>query len=93
MDYPNNDLWSVRQIEFLEDALKGYEGAHAAYYPDAELSLPIQGIADYTYKGLLNFVGQDRTIIFEQGPGFGLQRQQIEAYLAQLGITFDIGTL
>lgn len=25
MKYPNNDLWSVRQIEFLYDALAGYE--------------------------------------------------------------------
>lgn len=25
MEYPNNDLWSVRQIEFLVDALDGYE--------------------------------------------------------------------
>ena len=90
MEYPNNDLWSVRQHEFLVDALKGYEGKHAVYCPDTEFSLPIPGIADYTYKGILNFEGQDRTIIFEQGPRFGLQREDIEQYLAKLGITYTV---
>lgn len=32
MIYPNNDLWSVRQIEFLHDALKGYTGGGNASF-------------------------------------------------------------
>jgi hypothetical protein len=88
MHYPNNDLWSVRQIEFLEDALKGYEGLEADYYPDEELRLEIPGIASYAYRGILNFVGRDRTVIFEQGSDFGLKRPDIETYLQQLNITF-----
>jgi hypothetical protein len=37
MDYPNNDLWSVRQIEFLYDALKGYENQSCDYYVDKKV--------------------------------------------------------
>jgi hypothetical protein len=86
MQYPNNDLWSVRQIEFLQDALDGYETKSAVYYPEKELSLRIPGIATYTYKGILHFPDQDRTIIFEQGEGFGLKKEQILAYLQQKSI-------
>ncbi len=75
MKYPNNDLWSVRQIEFLQDALKGYENSNAIYFPDKEVVLGIPDLATYTYKGVLYFDGQDRTIIFEQGDGFGLKQE------------------
>ena len=89
MNYPNNDLWSVRQIEFLQDALKGYENKSAEYYPTKELTLNIPGIATYQYLGVLYFVGQDRTIIFEQGEGFGLKEDEIRNYLSELNITID----
>jgi len=83
MQYPNNDLWSVRQIEFLEDALEGYEGKEVDYYPERELSLGIPEIANYTYRGVLHFPGQDRTIILEQGEGFGLKQDDILKYLEE----------
>lgn len=90
MNYPNNDLWSVRQIEFLEDALQGYEGKKGQYYPEKKLSLDIPGLATYTYEGILHFPGQDRTIIFEQGKGFGLKQHEILEYLDKKNITVEI---
>lgn len=90
MKYLNNDLWSVRQIEFLEDALKGYENATAVYYPTKEVSLSIPGLATYNYVGVLHFSGQDRTIIFEQGKNFGLKEQAIVNYLKKKNIKVEI---
>lgn len=89
MQYPNNDLWSVRQIEFLHDALEGYDNRSAVYYPEKGLSLSIPGITEYNYKGVLHFPGQDRTIIFEQGEGFGLNKQKILEYLSEKNIQVE----
>jgi hypothetical protein len=86
MQYPNNDLWSVRQIEFLQDALEGYEGKTAEYFPVKQVTLEIPGIATYNYTGVLHFPGQDRTIIFEQGEGFGLKKSEILDYLQKKNI-------
>jgi len=86
MQYPNNDLWSVRQIEFLRDALKGYENKQVEYYPEKELSFVIPNIATYTYRGILHFPTQDRTIILEQGQGFGLKEDEITKFLEEKNI-------
>ena len=90
MKYPNNDLWSVRQIEFLHDALVGYENKNAVYYPKMKTTLTIPGIAEYTYEGVLYFPGQDRTIIFEQGEGFGLDESTVRAYLDEKNIQVQV---
>lgn len=90
MKYPNNDLWSVRQIEFLQDALEGYENKSANYYPQKKVSLDIPDIANYRYEGVLYFPNQDRTIIFEQGDDFGLKRNEIIEYLAQKNIRVEV---
>lgn len=90
MNYPNNDLWSVRQIEFLQDALEGYENSYVDYYPDKELTLEIPGIATYKYVGVLHFEGNDRTVIFEKGEGFGLAQPEIVAYLGKLNIKYSL---
>lgn len=90
MKYPNNDLWSVRQIEFLEDALEGYEGKSAIYYPNKELSLDIPGITTYRYKGVFHFPGQDRTVIFERGKSFGLTEEIVKNYLERKNISYKI---
>lgn len=90
MTYPNNDLWSVRQIEFLKDALEGYENSDAEYYPTKELSLDIPGIATYHYIGILHFEGKDRTVIFEQGDGYGLKQPEIMNYLEELNIKVSL---
>lgn len=90
MKYPNNDLWSVRQIEFLEDALEGYENKPAIFYPNKTLELVIPGIAIYKYRGVLHFPGQDRTVIFEQGDNFGLSEQEITNYLKDKKISLEI---
>jgi hypothetical protein len=89
VNYPNNDLWSVRQIEFLQDALDGYENKSVVYYPEKLASLEVPGIATYSYCGVLHFPGQDRTILFEQGEGFGLKKEEILAYLSQKGIKVE----
>jgi hypothetical protein len=86
MQFPNNDLWSVRQIEFLQDALDGYDNAQADYYPSKQVTTEIPGVAIYYYIGVLHFPGQDRTIIFEQGEGYGLKSAEILAYLEQKNI-------
>lgn len=90
MKYPNNDLWSVRQIEFLRDALDGYEGKTVIYYPEKEVTLDIPDIATYKYIGVLHFPGQDRTIILEQGDGFGLKQDDILGYLREKGIKVEM---
>jgi hypothetical protein len=64
----------------------GYENTEAVYYPEKELSLPIPGITTYKYVGVLNFPDRDRTIIFEQGKGFGLQKSEILDYLKKKNI-------
>lgn len=90
MNYPNNDLWSVRQIEFFKDALKGYENKTALYYPNKRVTLDIPNIATYNYIGILHFPGQDRTIIFEQGEEFGLSKKEILKYLGEKNIEVKI---
>lgn len=92
MKYPNNDLWSVRQIEFLRDALEGYENKRAVYYPDKRTSLDVPGITTYQYVGVLHFPDQDRTIIFEQGDGFGLRKEEILDYLREKNIQVEVRT-
>ena len=77
MKYPNNDLWSVRQIEFLYDALKGYENKSCVYYPDKIVQTIIQDVSTYNYTGVIVFENQDRTIILEQGENFGLTEKDI----------------
>ena len=90
MKYPNNDLWSVRQIEYLYDALKGYEGASANYYVNKKVKTIIPGIAEYNYIGVIVFKGQDRTIILEQGNGYGLTKQDVEKVLKEKNIKFTL---
>lgn len=90
MTYPNNDLWSVRQIEFLRDALEGYDNKSAKYYPGKSLSLNIPEIATYMYTGVLYFPDEDRTIIFEHGEGFGLKEKEILDYLNEKNIQTEI---
>lgn len=90
MEYPNNDLWSVRQIEFLRDALEGYTGRTAIYFPNKDVQLDIPNIATYNYTGVLHFPKQDRTIIFEQGEGFGLKEPEILAYLKSKNIQVEV---
>jgi len=80
----------VRQIEFLEDALEGYEDKTVDYYPERELLLSIPEIAIYNYKGMLHFPGQDRTIILEQGEGFGLKEDDVLMYLQRKNIQPNI---
>lgn len=89
MQYPNNDLWSVRQIEFLQDALVGYENKTVVYYPTKEATLEVPGIATYKYVGVLHFPSQDRTIIFEQGKGFGLKKDEILGFLREKNIQVE----
>ena len=89
MHYPNNDLWSVRQIEFLQDALDGYNNKTAVYYPTKETTLEVPGIATYKYLGVLHFPNQDRTIIFEQGDGFGLKTEEILDFLRDRNIQVE----
>ena len=80
----------MRQIEFLEDALKGYENKSAYYYPNQKLSLDIPDITTYNYSGVINFVGEDRTIIFEQGENFGLKQKEILEFLKSQNIKVEI---
>lgn len=90
MKYPKNDLWSVRQIEFLEDALEGYASASAIYYPKKSVALKVPGITTYNYVGVLHFPNQDRTIIFEQGVNYGLKEDEILNYLKIKNIEVEI---
>lgn len=88
MKYPNNDLWTVRSIDLLEGALEDMANKTVTYYPNKEYYLSIPGVAEYKFKGVLNFEGHDRTIMLEQGKGFGLNRSEIIAYLNKFKITF-----
>lgn len=90
MTYPNNDLWSVRQVEFLEDALEGYENKSAIYYPSKKVDLNIPDIASYKYTGVLHFPDQDRTVIFEQGENYGLKETEILDYLRKKNIKVEV---
>ena len=88
MKYPNNDLWTVRQVELLEGALEDMKNKTATYYPDKTYRLTIPDVAEYEFRGVLNFEGHDRTIMFEHGEGFGLTYDEIVAYLHKFAITF-----
>ena len=90
MKYPKNDLWSVRQIEFLQDALEGYENKTAIYHPNKVARLDIPGIESYEYIGVLDFPAQDRTIVFEQGEDYGLKEHEILKYLKSKNIKVEI---
>ena len=90
MRYPNNDLWSVRQIEFLYDALQGYENKHCVYYANKEVQIVISDIAKYNYRGVIVFENQDRTIILEQGVNYGLKFSEIINVLKEKNITYEI---
>ena len=90
MKYPNNDLWSVRQIEYLYDALNGYDGKHCIYYVDKTVKTVILNIAEYNYLGVIVFEGQDRTIMLEQGRNYGLTQKEVEKVLKEKHISFDI---
>ena len=89
MKYPNNDLWTVRSIDLLEGALDDMADKTVLYYPSKEYHLSIPGVAEYRFKGVLNFAGHDRTIMFEQGDGFGLTHDEIVDYLKRFNITFN----
>ncbi len=90
MKYPNNDLWSVRQIEFLHDALKGYEGGECVYYSNKKVKTTIPDIAEYNYLGVIVFEGKDRTIMLEQGKGYGLKPEMVLKVLAEKNIKVKI---
>lgn len=88
MDYPNNDLWTVRSIDLLEGALEDMKGKTAVYYPGKAYSLIIPGVAEYNFKGCVNFEENDRTIMFEHGESFGVSYEQIVEYLNKFHIAF-----
>lgn len=90
MKYPNNDLWSVRQIEFLKDALVGYENKTVVYYPKKTVKINIPSIASYKYIGVLHFPDQDRTIILEQGEKYGLKEAEVLNYLRKKNIKVEM---
>jgi len=90
MKYPKNDLWSVRQIEFLEDALDGYEGKSVIYYADKKLEVEIPGIEKYEYEGVLHFPDNDRTIILEQGTNYGLKKVEVLDFLENKNIRAEL---
>ena len=70
----------------MDGALEDMKGKKAQYYPELEYSLQIPGVCIYQFKGVLLFDDDDRTIVFEQGEGFGLSREQIEEYLVRYEI-------
>jgi hypothetical protein len=86
--YPNNDLWTVRQIGLLEGALEDMEGKSATFYPNKEYILTIPNIAEYKFKGVLNFKDHDRIIQFEYGEAFGLTYNEIIEYLHKFNIDY-----
>ena len=90
MKYPNNDLWSVRQIEYLYDALNGYDNKHCVYYVDKKVKTTIPNIAEYNYVGVIVFEGQDRTIMLEQGKNYGLKENDVVKVLKEKNISYDI---
>ena len=89
MKFTNNDLWRVRQIEFLYDALKGYEGKECIYYVNKAVQTVIEGIAIYNYVGAIVFEGQDRTIILEQGENFGLSEREVIKVFGEKNIIYN----
>ncbi len=88
MKYPNNDLWTVRSIDLLEGALEDMEGKRAKYYPNMVYQLAVPGVANYKFKGVLDFEEDDRTIQFEQGLGFGLTYDEIVEYLQRFKVQY-----
>lgn len=88
MNYTNNDLWSVRQIEFLYDALKEYENGNCIYYVDRKFQLKLDEMGTYNYVGALYFEYQDRTILLEQGKNFGLKQSDVVKVLNEKNIGF-----
>lgn len=91
MKYPNNDLWSVRQIEFLYDALNGYENAtNCKFYVNKKVKTVIDDIATYNYVGVIVFEGQDRTIMLEQGANYGLKQSDVCKVLNEKKIKYEI---
>ena len=90
MKYPNNDLWSVRQIEFLYDALHGYENKKCIYYVNKKVQTNIPDIATYNYIGVIVIENEDRTIMFEQGTDYGLKFDEIISLLKYKNITYEI---
>ena len=88
MNYPNNDLWTVRSIDLLEGALEDMKGKTATYYPNMEYGLTIPGIAEYDFVGVIDFKQDDRTIMFEHGKEFGIPYEQVIDYLNKFGIKF-----
>lgn len=90
MKYPNNDLWSVRQIEFLYDALNGYENKECVYYVNKQVQTIIQNVATYNYVGVIVFENQDRTIMLEQGLNYGLKEQDVIKVFNEKNITYTI---
>ncbi len=90
MKYPNNDLWSVRQIEYLYDALNGYDNKECDYFTTKEVTTTIEGIATYRYKGVIVFFGQDRTIMLEYGDEYGLDKSTVLKVLAEKNIKCNL---
>ncbi len=88
MKYPNNDLWTVRQIDLLEGALEDMRGKSATYYPDVMYHLSIPKIAKYRFRGVLNFDNDDRLIMFEEGEGFGVTYSEVIDCLNRYNIQF-----
>lgn len=88
MKFPNNDLWTVRQIELLEGALEDMRGKNANYYPTLPYHLTIPDIAEYQFKGVLCFNEDDRTIMFEEGDNFGVSYEEIIDCLKRYGINY-----
>lgn len=88
MKYPNNDLWTVRQLDLLEGALEDMRGKSATYYPKLVYQLSIPKIAEYAFRGVLNFDRDDRLIMFEEGEGFGVSYTEIIDCLNKFSIRF-----
>lgn len=88
MKYPNNDLWTVRSADLLEGALEDMRNKQVKYYPEKEYSLTIPDVATYVFRGVLDFEDDDRTVMFEQGEGFGLARSDIVDQLNKFDIEF-----
>lgn len=78
----------MRQIEFLYDALKGYENKTCTYYADKPVQMVIPGIAIYNYTGVIVFEKQDRTILLEQEKNFGLTEKEVTEVLKEKNIFY-----
>lgn len=90
MNYPNNDLWTVRELSLLDGALEDMKGKNARYYPDLEYLLPIPGVCTYIFKGVLLFDDDDRTIMFEYGEDFGLSSNQVIEQLDKYDVRYTL---